>query len=52
MISAMTFLIIFSVLALALIVDAVRLFLHDGRGPQRPPASHFEDPRFRSPLAG
>ena len=49
----MTFLIlILSVLALALVVDAVLLALHDGRGPQRPPASHFDDPQFRTPLVG
>jgi len=29
----------------------VRLVVHDGRAPQRPPASHFEDHRFVAPLA-
>ena len=48
----MTFIIAFTVLALALVVSAVRLALHDGRGPQRPPASHLEDPAFRAPAAG
>ncbi len=51
-ITAMTF----SVLLLAAsrrpsAVEAVRLVLHDGPGPQRPPASHFEDPRFHAPLS-
>ena len=45
----MTFLMILLVLALLLSVETVRLVLHDGRGPQAPPSSHFEDPRFRSP---
>jgi hypothetical protein len=50
--TAMTFLIILLALSLLLAAESVRLVLHDGRGPQRPPGSHFEDPRFRSPLAG
>ena len=31
--------------------DTVRRVITDGRGPQRPPVSHFEDPSFISPLA-
>ncbi len=50
MIAAMTFLILLLAVATALAVEAVRLVLHDGRGPQRPPVSHHEDPRFRSPF--
>lgn len=52
MISAMTFLMILLVVAAVMAVETVRLVLHDGRGPQQPPSSHFEDPRFRSPAAG
>ena len=52
MIPAMTFLILFSVVAALMIAETLRLVIHDGRGPQRPPASHFQDPRFRSPTAG
>jgi hypothetical protein len=49
MITAMTFLIILLAIAAVLSVEAVRLVIRDGRGPQRPPASHYEDPRFDSP---
>ncbi len=51
-ITAMTFLILMSVLAAVMIAHSLRLVAHDGRGPQRPPASHFLDPDFRSPAAG
>ena len=46
----MTFLILLLVVAAALAIEAVRLALHDGSGPHRPPASHVEDPRFHAPL--
>ncbi|MCW2843443.1 MAG: hypothetical protein JWN22_1359 [Nocardioides sp.] len=49
MIAAMTFIVILLAIAAVLSFEAIRLVIHDGRGPQRPPASHFEDPRFRSP---
>lgn len=52
MINAMTYLYLMLILAAALSIHSVLMVLHDGRGPQRPPASHFEDPQFRSPLAG
>ncbi len=52
MISAMTLLILFLVVATAMSIEAIRMVLHDGRGPQRPPHSHFEDPRFQAPAAG
>lgn len=51
MITAMTFLILLLLVATALVVATVRLIVHDGRGPLRPPASHFEDNRFLAPLA-
>lgn len=51
MITAMTFLMILLVVAAVMAVETVRAVLHDGRGPQRPPSSHFQDPRFRSPAA-
>lgn len=35
----------------ALSVETLRRVLHDGRGPQRPPASHFQDARFLPPSA-
>lgn len=47
----MTFLMILLVIAVLLSIATVRLVIHDGRGPQRPPASHFEDSRFVAPLA-
>ncbi|WP_372735709.1 hypothetical protein [Nocardioides sp.] len=43
--------IILLAIALAMIVWTIALVRHDGMGPTRPPASHFEDPRFRSPMA-
>ncbi len=45
----MTYLLILATIATVLSIEAIRLVIRDGRGPQRPPASHFEDPRFRSP---
>jgi hypothetical protein len=51
MITAMTYLIVFLLVAAVMSAETVRLLLHDGRGPQRPPRSHFDDPRFRSPVA-
>ncbi|MBZ5736889.1 hypothetical protein [Nocardioides mangrovi] len=47
----MTFLILLLVVAAALAAATVHLIRHDGLGPQRRPASHFEDTRFLSPLA-
>ena len=52
MITAMTFLMILLLIATVLIIQTVRLLIHDGRGPQKPPVSHFEDPQFRSPALG
>jgi hypothetical protein len=49
MITAMIFFVILLAVAAVLTFETIRLVIHDGRGPQRPPASHFEDPRFRSP---
>ena len=51
MIAAMTYyyLSILAAIAAAVIVQTIRLTIHDGRGPQQPPASHFQDPRFRPP---
>jgi hypothetical protein len=51
MITAMTYLIVFLLVAAAMSAETIRLLFHDGRGPQRPPRSHFDDPRFRSPVA-
>jgi hypothetical protein len=47
----MTFLLILLVVAVLLAANAVRLVLHDGQGPQRPPVSHFQDPDFLAPTA-
>ena len=47
----MTFLILLLLVAATLSIATVRLIAHDGRGPQRPPVSHFEDARFVAPLA-
>ena len=47
----MTFLILFLLVAAAMSAQTIHLLLHDGRGPLRPPRSHFDDPQFRSPLA-
>jgi len=46
----MTFLLILLAVAAILSADTVRRVITDGRGPQRPPVSHFEDPRFIAPL--
>jgi hypothetical protein len=51
MITAMTFLLILLAVAAVLAADTVRLVLHDGQGPQRPPVSHFQDPDFIAPIA-
>jgi hypothetical protein len=45
----MTFLVLLALVAGFLVVTAVRLSLHDGPGPQRPPASHPVDARFAPP---
>ena len=47
-ITAMTFLMILLLVVVALSVASVYLIVRDGRGPQRPPVSHFEDTRFLS----
>ena len=49
MITAMTYVLMFAVIAALLAFEAVRLMIRDGRGPQRPPSSHYEDPRFVAP---
>jgi hypothetical protein len=51
MITAMTYLILFLVVAALMSVETVRMMFHDGRGPLRPPRSHYDDPRFRSPAS-
>jgi hypothetical protein len=51
MISAMTYLYLMLLMAAFLSAMTIRLLVHDGRGPARPPQSHFEDPRFRAPGA-
>ena len=51
MITAMTYLIVFLLVAAVMSAETIRLLFHDGRGPQRPPRSHFDDPRFRSTFA-
>ena len=51
MITAMTFLMILLLIALAMSATTVCYLLRDGRGPQRPPRSHFEDDRFIAPSA-
>ena len=48
-ITAMTFLMILLLVVVALSVASVYLIVRDGRGPQRPPVSHFEDARFLAP---
>jgi hypothetical protein len=48
-ITAMTFLLILLAMAVAMSFETIRLVIRDGRGPQRPPASHFDDPQFRAP---
>lgn len=44
-----TFLLILLLMAVAMGVETIHLIARDGRGPQRPPVSHVEDPRFRAP---
>ena len=51
MITAMTFLLILLAVAALLSADTVRRVITDGRGPQRPPVSHFQDPDFIAPTA-
>jgi hypothetical protein len=51
MITAMTFLFILLAVAVLMSADTVRRVLHDGQGPQRPPASHFQDTDFIAPSA-
>jgi len=50
-ITAMTFLMILLLVVVALSVASVYLIVRDGRGPQRPPVSHYQDSRFLGPLA-
>jgi hypothetical protein len=45
----MTYLMILLAIVVLMSIETLRLAVRDGRGPQRPPASHVEDPRFRSP---
>jgi hypothetical protein len=45
----MTYLMILLAIVVVMSIETVRLAIRDGRGPQRPPTSHLEDPRFRSP---
>ena len=47
----MTYLMILLLIVVAMSVESIRLVVRDGRGPQRPPVSHFEDSRFRAPAA-
>jgi hypothetical protein len=47
----MTFLMILLLIVAAMSVASLQLIIRDGRGPQRPPVSHFEDARFVAPLA-
>jgi hypothetical protein len=51
MITAMTYLMIILVIAAVMAAGTINALLHDGRGPARPPRSHFEDPQFQSPAA-
>jgi hypothetical protein len=48
----MTTLIILLAMAAVLSAAAIRAAILDGRGPQYPPTSHFEDPRFQAPGRG
>ena len=43
------YLMILLLIVVAMSVASIRLISRDGRGPQRPPVSHFEDPRFLPP---
>ena len=51
MITAMTFLLILLAVAVLMSADTVRRVITDGRGPQHPPVSHFQDPDFIAPTA-
>ena len=51
MITAMTYLLIILVIAVAMSARTINLLLHDGRGPTAPPRSHFQDPQFTAPAA-
>lgn len=46
-----TLILLFIVTMAAVSAETIRRVLHDGRGPQRPPVSHFEDVRFLPPSA-
>ena len=48
----MTYVMLFLLVAVVMSAETIRMMIRDGRGPQRPPVSHLEDPRFRSPAAG
>jgi hypothetical protein len=45
----MTALMVLAAVAMVICVLSLRVALRDGRGPQRPPRSHLEDPDFRAP---
>jgi hypothetical protein len=45
----MTYLIILLAVVVLMSAETIRLAVRDGRGPQKPPRSHLDDPRFRSP---
>jgi hypothetical protein len=45
----MTFLLILLAVAVLMSADTVRRVITDGRGPQHPPVSHFQDPDFIAP---
>ena len=47
----MIYLTILLAVAAWLSIQTVRLMIRDGRGSHRPPASHVEDLRFRSPAS-
>jgi len=47
----MTFLLIILVISAVMAAGTINLLIHDGRGPQGPPKSHYQDPRFSSPAA-
>lgn len=44
-----TVMMILLALAVVVSIETLRVALRDGRGAQRPPASHFDDPQFRAP---
>jgi len=47
----MTFLLILLAVSVLMSAETVRRVVTDGRGPQRPPVSHFQDPDFFAPSA-